>query len=165
MALDEAFVADCPYGPVALFLEEIVEVNLETVKVVARMTPYDDLPLTRSQRVHPVRHPRHVNGGLIVHMTGMLGFVHAYYVLDLRHADGWIGYGAKIHEARFAALARPGEPMTLMGQAIRTRRMNDNILARYRFEFHQGETLVYESEQTAMWLKVGENGDPASLHV
>ena len=33
MALDEAFVADCPYGPDALFLEEIVEVNRETGKV------------------------------------------------------------------------------------------------------------------------------------
>ena len=154
MPLDAAFVADCPYGPDALFFDEILEANRETGKVVARMTPHDDLPLTRSQRVHPVRHPRHVNGGLIVHMTGMLGFVHAYYVLDLRHADGWIGYGAKIHEARFAALAKPGEPMTLMGQAIRTRRMNENILARYRFEFHQGETLVYESEQTAMWMRV-----------
>ena len=41
------------------------------------------------------------------HMTGMIGFVHAYYVLGLRHADGWIGYGAKIHSARFRALAPP----------------------------------------------------------
>ena len=46
-------------------------------------------PLTRAQRAHPVFHPRHVSGGLMVHMTGMVAFVHAYYVLDLRHADGW----------------------------------------------------------------------------
>lgn len=154
MPLDPAFVADCPYGPDALFLDEILEVNRESGRVVARMPSHEELPLTRSQRVHPVKHPRHVNGGLMVHMTGMLGFVHAYYVLDLRHADGWIGYGAKIHEARFVALAKPGTPLTLMGEAIRTRRMNDNILARYRFQFHQGETLVYESEQSAMWLRV-----------
>ena len=156
MPLDPAFVADCPYGPDALFLDEILEVNRETGRVVARMPSHEELPLTRSQRVHPVKHPRHVNGGLMVHMTGMLGFVHAYYVLDLRHADGWIGYGAKIHEARFVALAKPGTPLTLMAEAVRTRRMNDNILARYRFQFHQGETLVYESEQSAMWVKVNE---------
>ena len=156
MPLDPAFVADCPYGPDALFLDEILEVNRETGRVVARMPSHEELPLTRSQRVHPVKHPRHVNGGLMVHMTGMLGFVHAYYVLDLRHADGWIGYGAKIHEARFVALAKPGAPLTLMGETIRTRRMNDNILARYRFQFHQGETLVYESEQSAMWVKITE---------
>ena len=156
MPLDPAFVADCPYGPDALFLDEILEVNRETGRVVARMPSHEELPLTRSQRVHPVKHPRHVNGGLMVHMTGMLGFVHAYYVLDLRHADGWIGYGAKIHEARFVALAKPGTPLTLMAEAVRTRRMNDNILARYRFQFHQGETLVYESEQSAMWVKITE---------
>lgn len=156
MPLDPAFVADCPYGPDALFLDEILEVNRETGRVVARMPSHEELPLTRSQRVHPVKHPRHVNGGLMVHMTGMLGFVHAYYVLDLRHADGWIGYGAKIHEARFVALAKPGTPLTLMAEAVRTRRMNDNILARYRFQFHQGETLVYESEQSAMWIRVTE---------
>ena len=32
-------------------------------------------------------------------------------------------------------------------------------MARYRFEFRQGDTVVYEGEQTAMWLKVVE-GQP-----
>lgn len=156
MPLDSAFVDDCPYSIDALLIDEILEINREEGRVVARMPVHEDLPMTRYQKVHPVKHPRHVNGGLMVHMTGMLGFVHAYYVLDLRHADGWIGYGAKIHEARFLALATPGTPLTLMGQAVRSRRMKDNIMARYRFEFRQGETLVYEGEQTAMWMKVNE---------
>jgi len=30
----------------------------------------------------------------MVHVTGMLGFAHAYFVLGLRHADGWIGPSA-----------------------------------------------------------------------
>ena len=152
--LEQAFIDDCPYGPEALLLEEILEIDAAAGKVVAQMSVHDELPMTRHQRVHPVRHPRHVNGGLMVHMTGMLGFVHAYYVLGLRHAEGWIGYGAKIHEARFTALATPGTPLTLMGVATRTRRMKDSIMARYHFEFRQGETLVYEGDQTAMWLKV-----------
>ena len=95
----------------------------------------------------------------MVHMTGMMGFVHAYYVLDLRHHDGWIGYGAKIHEARFLALATPGTPLTLEAVAIRGRRMRDSIMTRYRFVFRQAETVVYEGEQTAMWLKIVE-GQP-----
>ncbi len=156
MPLDAAFVEDCPYGPEALLLEDLVEVNKEEGRVVARMPSHDELPLTRHQRVHPVRHPRHVNGGLMVHMTGMMGFVHAYYLLGLRHAEGWVGYGVRIHDARFVALAKPGEPLTLSATAVRTRRLKDNILARYRFTFHQGDTLVYESEQTAMWLKVAD---------
>ena len=154
MPLDPAFVEDCPYAPEALLLEEILEIDRVSGKVVAQMPVHADLPITRHQKVHPVKHPRHMSGGLMVHMTGMMGFVHAYYVLDLRHADGWIGYGAKIHEARFTALATPGTPLKLTAVPIRTRRMKDSIMARYRFEFHQGETLVYEGEQTAMWMKL-----------
>jgi hypothetical protein len=30
-------------------------------------------------------------------------------------------------------------------------------MARYKFEFRQGDTLVYEGEQTAMWLKMDED--------
>ncbi|HEY0880693.1 MAG TPA: hypothetical protein VGD87_04130 [Archangium sp.] len=153
MPLDPAFVEDCPYAPEALLLEEIVEVNKETGRVVAKMPVHAELPITKHQKVHPVRHPRHMSGGLMVHMTGMMGFVHAYYVLGLRHADGWIGYGARIHEARFTALALPGQELTLEAEVVRTRRMRDNIMARYRFTFRQGDTVVYEGEQTAMWLK------------
>ena len=159
MPLDPAFVDDCPYSPEALLLEEILEIDREKGRVVARMPVHAELPITIHQKVHPVRHPRHMSGGLMVHMTGMMGFVHAYYVLDLRHHDGWIGYGAKIHEARFLALATPGTPLTLEALAIRGRRMRDSIMTRYRFVFRQGETVVYEGEQTAMWLKIVE-GQP-----
>ena len=109
MGLDPAFLADSPYGPGGLLMDEILEIDAPNDRVVARMPTFDELPLTREQRAHPVRHPRHVSGGLMVHMTGMIAFVHAYYVLGLRHADGWIGYGGKINSARFKALAPPGE--------------------------------------------------------
>ena len=156
MPIDPKFVADCPYGPGGLLLDEILEVDREKSRVVARMPTHDDLPLTREQRAHPVRHPRHVSGGLMVHMTGMIAFVHAYFVLDLRHEDGWIGYGGRIHGARFKALARPGEPMTLSCQAKQLRRSETSVLARYDFRFCQGETLVYEGDQTALWQRVGD---------
>lgn len=152
--LEQAFVDDCPYGPDALFFDRVLEIDRERSRVVASMPVHDDLPLTRSQRVHPVRHPRHVNGGLMLHLTGMLGFLHAWYVFDLRHADGWIGYGAKIHEARFLALATPGERLLLKGWTTRARRGEKNIMARYRFEFTQGDKVVYEGDQTAMWTRV-----------
>ena len=65
------------------------------------------------QRVHPLRHPRHVSGALLIHMTGMMGFAHAYYVLGLRHAEGWVGYGVRIDKARFVSLAQTGVPLNL----------------------------------------------------
>ena len=156
MSLDPDFVADCPYGPGGLLLDAIVEIDREASRLVARMPTHDDLPLTREQRVHPIRHPRHVSGGLMVHMTGMVAFVHAYYVLGISHADGWIGYGARIHSARFRALAIPGEPMLLDCRATRIRKGAERALARYEFRFTQAGTLVYEGEQTAMWMKVGD---------
>jgi len=154
MPLDPAFVADCPYAPSALLLDEILEIDADAGFVAARMPTHADLPLTRDQRVHPVRHPRHVSGGLMVHMTGMVALVHAYYVLGLRHAEGWVGYGARITSARFHALAPPGEPLRLECRATQLRKSSKTVLARYAFRFLQGETLVYEGDQTALWSRV-----------
>jgi hypothetical protein len=154
MALDPAFVADCPYGPGGLLLSDLLEVDQDAGRVVASMPAHADLPLTREQRAHPVRHPQHVSGGLMVHMTGMMGFVHAYYVLGLRHADGWIGYGGRIYEARFLALGHMGDPLTLSCTATRVRRGAARAFCRYKFEFTQGDTVVYRSDQAAMWMNV-----------
>lgn len=156
MPLDPAFLDDCPYGPAGLLIDEVLRIDRDASLVVARMPTHDDLPLTREQRAHPVRHPRHVSGGLMVHMTGMVAFVHAYYVLELRHADGWIGYGGRIHAARFRSLARTGEPMELECKSTQLRRTPTSVLARYDFRFTQAGTLVYEGDQTALWSRVVE---------
>jgi len=154
MHLDPEFLADCPYGEGALLIDELLSVDPVRGEVVARMPTGGDLPLTREQRVHPLRHPRHLNGGLLVHMTGMLGFVHAYHVLGLRHRQGWTGYGARIHGARFLDLARTGPPLILKGLATHVRRGPARVVARYRFEFSQEDRLVYEGDQTAIWVLV-----------
>jgi hypothetical protein len=157
MPLDPAFVADCPYGPGGLLIDEILEVDVAQSRIVCRMPASEELPITREQRAHPVRHPRHVSGGLMVHVTGMVGFAHAYYVLGLRHADGWIGYGARINSAHFRAIAHvPGEPLVLEGRAKKMRRGTTKVLAHYDLKFSQGSTVVYEGDQTAIWIKVGE---------
>jgi len=154
MALDPEFVADCPYGPGGLLIDEILEIDEEASRVVVRMPTHEDLPLTREQRAHPVFHPRHVSGGLMVHMTGMVGFVHAYHVLGLRHADGWIGYGGRIYKARYLALAKPGPPLILDGRATKMRRGAKQCFVRYEFLFTQEGTPVYDSEQSAMWMRI-----------
>ena len=158
MPLDPEFVADAPYGPEGLLLDEILLVDPANQLIRARMPTSDDLPLTRTQRAHPLRHPRHVSGGLMIHMSGMLGFAHAYYLLGLRHADGWIGYGAKINTAKFAALAPPDAPLILECRATRVRRGTTSIVARYLFTFSQSRlgktTIVYEGDQTAWWMNV-----------
>lgn len=156
MALDPEFVADCPYGPGGIIIDDIVEIDAKSGLVRATMPCHPDLPITRAQRVHPVKHPQHVSGGLMIHVTGVLGFVHAYYVLGLRHADGWIGYGGRIYNARFHSLAKMGPALDLEGQATKVRRMSEQVFVRYEFRFMQEGQLVYEGDQGAMWTKVQE---------
>ena len=156
MPIDQAFIDDCPYGPGGMLLDELLVVDRDKSLVRVRMPTHDDLPITREQRVHPLKHPRHVSGGLMVHMTGMAGFVHAYYVFDLRHADGWIGYGGRIHDARYKSLALPGVPIEIECQATKVRKGSKRIVARYDLRFYQGANLVYVGDQTAMWLKIEE---------
>lgn len=155
MPLDPGFVADCPYGPEALLIDDILEIDRATSKLVARMPTSADLPITRDQRAHPERHPRHVSGGLMIHATGILGFAHAYYLLGLRHADGWIGYGTHIHAARFRRMGTIGEPLVLSITATSQRRIKGSILGRYAFQFTQSGEVVYEGDQSAIWSRVG----------
>jgi hypothetical protein len=152
--LDPAFVADCPYQPEAILFDEIVELDRGAGRVLARMPTHDRLPLTDLQRAHPVRHPRHVSGALMVHLTAMLGFAHAYFVLGLRHAEGWIGYGTHIGSARYGRLATIGPPLLLECRALQVRRIRGSIYVRYAFRFEQEDALVYESEQGAVWRRV-----------
>lgn len=159
--LDPAFAADCPYGPDAQLLDEIVEIDREEGRIVATLPAREDLPLTSGQRADPVRHPRHVSGALMVHATAILGFAHAYYLLGLRHADGWIGYGTHLHWARWPSMARMGPPLRLELKALRVRRVQGTLFVRYAFRFTQAGLLVYESEQSAIWTRSGEAGNPA----
>lgn len=153
--LDPAFVADSLYDETALLYDEVIEVDRDRSLVRLSMPTRADLPLTRAQRVHPTRHPRHVSGGLLVHVSAMVGFAHAYYVLDLRAADGWVGYGAVIHRVRYPHLAEIGEPVVLEGRATRVKRGARRIVARYTFQFDQAGKTVYEGDQTAVWMHTG----------
>jgi hypothetical protein len=152
---DDSFLADLPYDPEVLLFDQLLDVDRTASRVRCRMPTLESLPFTRSQRAHPVRHPRHVAGAVLIHATGMLGFVHAYYVLDLRHNEGWVGYGTRIHSAAFRKLVPPGEPIVAECTATNVRSGKARHVVRYNFHFeHEGETC-YEGEQTAMWLNVG----------
>jgi hypothetical protein len=156
MPLDPAFVADCPYLPEAVLIDDVVSVDRATSTVVARLPTSAALPITRDQRTHPTRHPRHVSGGLMVHLTGIVGFVHAYYVLDLRHGDGWTGYGTHIHQGRFRKMGAIGPAMLLSCQALSVRRIRGVIVPRYQFRFTQDGDTVYEAEQSAIFTQVAD---------
>jgi hypothetical protein len=149
------FLADLPYDPAVLMFDKLLELDPEKSRVVCRMPTDRPIPLTDRQRVHPLRHPRHVAGGALVHATGMLGFVHAYFLLGLRHGEGWIGYGTHIHLATFRKLVPPGAPIECTCVATKHRPGRKRHLVRYSFEFvHEGD-VCYEGDQSAMWSLVG----------
>lgn len=155
---DDEFLADLPYSPEVLFLDQILEIDEAKNMVRCRMPTHLPLPLTESQRVHPVRHPKHVAGAVMVHASGMLGFVHAYYLLGLRHNQGWVGYGTHLHKVVFRKLVPPGEPIIATCVATRMRRGKTRCFGRYTFEYtHEGD-VCYEGEQSAIWLDTSVAG-------
>jgi hypothetical protein len=159
---DPSFLADLPYDPEVLLFDALLEVDREASRVRCRMPTTDGLPLTRNQRAHPLLHPRHVSGGLLVHATGMLGFVHAYHVMGLRHREGWVGYGTHIHSATFRKLVPPDSIIEATCTATKIRSGSSRHVVRYAFEFvHDGE-LCYQGDQTAMWMNVHAAGAKAS---
>ena len=153
--LDPDFVADCPYEPEALLIDEILEVDPGASRILARMPTHPGLPLTEHQRVQE-KHPLHVAAGVMIHLTGMMGYAHAYYVLDLREGDGWIGFGTNIQEARFGRLVAIGPPLEAECRATHVRRLRGMLYVKYTFRFEQEGVVVYESRQGAVWRKVGE---------
>ncbi len=151
---DAEFLADLPYDPSVLLLDRLLEVDVEAQRVRCRMPTDRPIPFMDSQRAHEQRHPRHVAGAAMIHATGMLGFVHAYYLLGLRHNAGWIGYGTHIHKAVFRKLVPPGAPIECSCTATKQRLGRKRHLIRYAFEFlHEGQRC-YEGDQTAVWMQV-----------
>jgi hypothetical protein len=152
MPLDPELIADCPYGPGGLLIDDILEIEPADRRLVARMPTGPDLPITATQRVDPVLHPRHVSAGLMVHMTGIMGYVHVYHFEGLRHREGWTGYGVRIHTARFLQLAHVDRPLRLEVKEHSLRRVGPRMFGRYGFRFLQDDALVYDSEQSAVWI-------------
>lgn len=154
---DADFLADLPYDPSVLFFDELTAIEQEGDLLRCRMPTDRPMPITSAQRAHPVRHPRHVAGAVMVHATGMLGFVHAYHVLGLRHREGWIGYGTHIHRVVFRKLVTPGpSPIEAECKITKKRIGKTRCFLRYAFEFRHEGQLCYEGDQSAMWIKVDE---------
>lgn len=158
------FLADMPYEPAVLFFDRLEELDRTASRVVCRMPTDQPMPFTDNQRVHKVKHPKHINGALMIQLTGNLGFIHAYHLENMRHEDGWIGFGTHIRNAVFRKLVGPGEPMICSCTQVKVRRGKSRVFSIYKFEFRHEGQIAYESEQAAMWLKAeGENAISLSL--
>jgi hypothetical protein len=155
---DPAFIDDLPYGPEVLLVDQLLEIDAEKDLIKCRMPTDVPMPFTSAQRAHAVRHPQHVAGAVMVHATGMMGFVHAYYLLGLRHANGWIGYGTHIHRVVFRKLVQPGAPIDATCVITKKRLGRSRHVLRYSFEFRHEGDVCYEGDQSAVWMNTAAIG-------
>ena len=144
---------DMLYEPGPYLLRELLELDADKSLV----------PRWRSAATRPSRSPARSASGpgtrptsparCLVHLTGAAGFVHAYYLLGLRHRDGWVGFGTHIHRAVFRKLdhARRGLRDDLPGHARRPGR--DRYMVRYDLEVRRNGARCYQGDQSAAWMR------------
>jgi hypothetical protein len=147
------FLEDIFYAPDALFLDRIESMSRERSEIICRMPTDQVFPLTTSQRGDERLHPRHVAAGIIVHVTGMVGWAHAYHLEGLRHHEGWAGFGTRIHNAAFRKMVTLGPPLFCKARAKKTRNISGKLFTTYEMSFEQEGQVAYESEQSAIWFK------------
>lgn len=147
------FVEHYFYAPEALLIDEVLRADPETNTIKARCPANNRWLVAPYQRGDEKWHPRHVSGADLLMLTGVLGSLHAYFFHGCRWHEGWVGFGNRIEEAEFKALAHTNLPLDLKSTEVRARRGDRRALLEYQFEFSQEGRPVYTSRQTAMFLK------------
>ncbi len=151
---DETFFEGFPYKPTGFFVDRLVEVDQEHQRIVCEMgTEGKSFPLINDQRHHDILYPPHLPGGIIIHLTGIIGMIAAQILLDFRFDKGWAGYGSRIHKAEFKKLVRIGPVVLLEGRITSDRRRGTMAILRYEFRFFQEQELFYLGDQTAVYRR------------
>jgi hypothetical protein len=157
MPIPEDFAAESMYAPDGWFVHDILEVDREGRRLVALVDTTRLGPLVDAQRPWP-GHERHFPGAVAIQITGTLAQLHAVYVLDMRATDGWLGYGTHIHKARFLRLGRVGPPVQASCVVTRVRNVRGTVFVDYDYEYTQDGAVIYESHQTAAWVRSEHRG-------
>jgi hypothetical protein len=140
------------YQREGFLVDEILKVDDEAKTISARMDTSRRLPVSSLVRDIPGVHPAHVTGPELIMLTGNLGSLHAWFHHGLRWDEGWGGFGSRIQRADFRSLISIGPPLRLESKETRTRKGPKQVVCRYEFEFSQEDTLVYKSEQSAIFV-------------
>ena len=145
------------YRPEAFFIDEVLCLDREALRVEAVMNTDRDLPLSNLQRTGP-HHPAHVSGPELLMVTGSLACLHGWFFHGCRWDEGWAAYGSRIHRADFRSLVRIGPPLHLESRETRTRVGPRRVVTRCEIRFHQEDTLVYRGDQTVFFVRSGSAG-------
>ncbi len=157
MAVPEGLLADFEqealYRPEAWFIHEVLEVEPDQQRLVARMDTERLGFLVHAQR-EVAGHLKHLPAAVVIQATGTLGQLYAVYALGLRSTQGWAGYGTHITKARFGKMGEIGPPVTATVQCVRQRRIRQTWFCDFDFLFEQEGESVYSSRQTAAWRQL-----------
>jgi len=140
------------YTEAAFLVDEIRRIDRPHAQIEAILETTRWLPFAGCQRVD-ARHPAHVSGAELLMATGSLGCLHAWFFHGCRWDQGWAGFGNRIHRADFKKLARIGPPIEMVSRETRTRVGPARVVGRFEFEFRQEGDLVYQGDQSAMFVK------------
>ncbi|MCB9780696.1 MAG: hypothetical protein H6742_19165 [Alphaproteobacteria bacterium] len=157
MPLPEDFASECLYRPDAWFVHDLIELDRDGDRVVARVDTTRLGPLVDAQRVWP-GHDKHFPGAIAIQITGTLGQLHAAYLAGLRATDGWFGFGTHIKKARFPRMGIIGPPVTTTLTCTRRRNFRGTWFFDYDFQYEQEGAVIYESTQTAAWGRSEHRG-------
>lgn len=156
MPLPDDFHEQCLYTPDAWFLHD-VRFEPEANRVVGLCDTTRLGPLVDAQRTWP-GHDKHFPGAVAIQITGTLGQLWATYLLDMPATEGWVGFGTHVHHARFRKLGRIGPPVECIAELLRKRTMRSTVFTRFAFTYLQEGEAIYESEQTAAWVRSDHRG-------
>lgn len=148
----QRFLDSFLYAPESFFIDAIHRLDSELFEVEAEFDTKRALPFAASQRNHP-GHPAHVAAAEILHATGSLGCLHAWFFHGCRWDEGWVGFGNRIHRADFKNLATIGPPLRMLSKETRSRVGPRRVVLRYTFEFDQEGRRIYVGDQSAMFVR------------
>ena len=152
MAIPEDFEREALYTPDAWFIDDVLELDAESGRVVVRVDTTALGPLVAAQRAVG-GHPKHVPGAVMIQLTGTLGQLQATYLKGLRPSEGWVGFGTLIKRARFVKLGKIGPPVLATATLLRARQFRGSWHLTSEFEYVQHGETIYHSEQTATWFR------------
>jgi len=152
IGLPDDFARESLYTPDHWYLHDLVELDREGHRIIGWTDTTRLGALVDAQQDWP-GHPKHVPGAVAVQLTGTLGNLHAAYILDLRPSEGWVGFGTHMKKARFRRMGTIGEPMISHMTCTRHRKLRGTWFLDYEFRFEQQGEVLYESLQTAAWVR------------
>lgn len=152
MPIPDDYDAESLYAPEAWFVHDLAEIDPEGSRIVGVLDTTRIGWLVDAQRT-VAGHEPHVPAAVAVQMTGTLAGMHAVYVLGMRSTEGWFGYGTHVHQAKFPAMGRIGPPVYAECRAVSVRDIRKTRFIRYAYRYTQEDRVIYESEQTAAWLR------------